>query len=1391
MRRFFSTYRFLILCLPLFFGYVPVAVAEVYPRVNFVPLPSDMLPSNEIRQLYQDSDGYLWIPTYNGLARYDGYEVVTYGMRDMANGLFNTFVNVVCEDSAKNLWIGTEHGLFRLNKLTGEIVGGEYPELNDCNISVILCDREDGVWVGSNKGLFHKGPRDGYFRRVPVTHADGRVVEAITSVIRDEHSNLWIAAFGQGLLRYDIRTERTVPFEDPVLRQAHTVFCDRSGRIWVGTWGAGLVRLVDPLSAGPVRYVHYLHEEGNSRSLLDNIIYAIEEDPDRKTLWVGGRSGLSILHDADNPASFQNFRPGDNSGDLPYNEVNSILRTRDGLMWIGMLGGGVCKSQMSGTRFESDRLDAIRARYYTSSIRSIYYAGSGEYWFGLLDFGLIHYDTKSGKVMDSHEHPDLKELPYTSTVNSILRRASTGELCFGTQNAGVWLYDPERHRVRLLTRYNRAQFFDDCVVSLCEDRQGNLWIGSRSGVYVEAADGTFHTLAEWIRQATPFDRIQVFDLCCDAQGDLWIASNGRGILQVSAATRSIWHYTDGDGMISDYVYCLQSDDTGCIWAGTMADGLAVRIPAESRFRKITAFPNLENKGINNIDRDSSGRMWITTSNSVFSFLPGRSGHPEQISGCVISADQPSFFFNRNVSALLDSGRIAFGGSNGLMIFKGERIQSDQAQLPIVLTDFKIHNRSLQSLPAQIRARITDKDINYAEEVTLTHNQNNFYIEFSMLSYVDSQDHIFRYKLEGQDEKFLSVDSRHRFASYNNLPSGRYLFRLQAAGENGAWSSNERTLSIRILPAPWVSWWAWASYGILLAGIAYGTFRFFRYRFRMRQAVQFSRLEQQKTEELNHAKLQFFTNVTHELMTPLTIILTSLENLRNGTGEKTRLYDAMSTNAMRLMRLIQQILEFRKVESGNLKIRVSQGDLVSFVRRCVEAFAPLVARKRLNVYFRSSSERMDGWFDPDKLDKIVYNLLSNASKYTPEGGEIAIRVESGEAGTVSVSVTNSGELMSQQTIDGLFKRFYDGSYRKFRTVGTGIGLSLVKDLTEIHKGTIRVTSSEAEGNCFRVTLPVTREAYAESEIDDSSPVCDAAGSPLSAGNPFDLPVAPLRGAESEDPGGGDGPAPAQAQQQQVKHTLLVVDDNEELRLLMSNLLSSAFRVETASNGEEALRVLAGKPVDLVISDIMMPGMDGIELCRRIKQTFEYCHIPVILLTAKNADEDRVEGYDSGADGYVTKPFNLQLLYAQIANQLRKLELRGTRFRNQPVFEVEKLEYTSMDEKFMRRAIACVNAHIDDCEFSLGDFSREMNMSRTVLTEKLKSLTQLTPSAFVIDVRLRAAHHLLEEQKRMRIADLAYASGFNDPKYFSTCFKKKFGISPKEMMSKLNEKGDRIV
>ena len=469
---------------------------------------------------------------------------------------------------------------------------------------------------------------------------------------------------------------------------------------------------------------------------------------------------------------------------------------------------------------------------------------------------------------------------------------------------------------------------------------------------------------------------------------------------------------------------------------------------------------------------------------------------------------------------------------------------------------------------------------------------------------------------------------------------------------------------------------------------------------------------------------------------------------------------MSANATRLMRLIQQVLEFRKAESENLKIRVSNGDIAAFARNCVETFKPLTVRKRQQIEFRSDPESVKAWFDTDKIDKILYNLLSNASKYTPECGNISVTVDCPDECHVRIEVTNSGELMSQKVIDGLFKRFYEGDYRRYNTIGTGIGLSLVKSLVTLHKGTITVTSKPEYGNRFSVVIPVCKSMYSDDEIEKDVPD-DTKAVPL-----------PLY-VEDEFPESQIGD-----QALNGDYTLLIVDDNEELLMLLSNLMSNYFEVKVASDGETAMQILENGNIDLVISDIMMPGMNGIELCRRIKEKFETCHIPVILLTAKNTEESQIEGFTQGADGYVTKPCNFSLLYAQVVNCLKHIERKGVDFRKQLVFDVSKLEYTTLDEEFLKKAIDCCNANFSNFDFGLNEFVKEVGTSRTVLTEKLKSLTGLTPNNFILNVRLTAACKILSEHKKIRISDLAYSVGFNDPKYFSTCFKKKYGMTPKK-------------
>ncbi|WP_349860919.1 hybrid sensor histidine kinase/response regulator transcription factor, partial [Bacteroides cellulosilyticus] len=570
------------------------------------------------------------------------------------------------------------------------------------------------------------------------------------------------------------------------------------------------------------------------------------------------------------------------------------------------------------------------------------------------------------------------------------------------------------------------------------------------------------------------------------------------------------------------------------------------------------------------------------------------------------------------------------------------------------------------------------------------------------------------------------------------------------------------ISLNRLPAWYESWYAYTVYVLCILAITYYFYRMVRNRIRMRQAIAMGKIERQKIEEINHAKLQFFTNITHELLTPLSIISASVDELKEEIPSSSRLLQVMENNTSRLIRLIQQILEFRKVENGKLKLKVSCGNISLFLKNSVLAFAPLVKKKKLSISLEATEE-CSGYFDVDKLDKIIYNLLSNAAKYTPEGGAITLcQSYDEETGLLKITVNNPGECIPEEKLAHLFERFYEGEYRKFHTIGTGIGLSLTKDLVALHHGTIYAFSNKEEGNTFVVQIPVRREAFKEEEIDESME--------YAAYNV--LPIGEVEEAVATD----------MAEREPGSSSLLLVEDNEDLLSSMVRLLQGRYHILQARNGVEALAVLEKEEVNLIVSDIMMPEMDGIELCRRIKEKFETCHIPVILLTAKITDEDQVMGYESGADGYICKPLRLSVLLAKIDNLLKKSNRMGIDFRKQLVFEAKELNFTSMDEAFIQKAVDCVNAHLDDCNFEHAQFLAEMGMARTTLADKLKLLTGLTPSGFINNVRLQAACRLIDEKKKIRISDLAYAVGFNDPKYFSLCFRKKFGLSPTEYMMK---------
>ena len=1358
---------YIFLLMELLLGILPVFSSSLYFRPLKTLLP---LPTNEVRNLYQDSDGYIWIATYSGLLRYDGYSTIMY--RPNAKNPDHSIdgcINIVREDKQCNLWIGTHNGLYvldkRKDKVTKITLSGFLS--SDSFIEAITCGEKGDVWVGTEKGLYHKQPGNNDFYRCATPE-----ILNVKSLLEDRIGNIWIGTWNQGLWRYDPKKNVFLSYKgvNPG-NSAHILFQDKDGTIWIGTWRYGLLNLKNPYDMQNYSFVRYTHDPDRKESIADDIIYSITQDSNTGRLWIGSRSGLSIMESTQGDGIFINYLPGKNSGDLPFNEVNALLCSKDGLMWVGLLGGGVCTVNTQKSHSELDTLSALRKFFPTSSVRSIYQDHEGYLWLGIMGFGLVRYDLVTKQVIPYHHFSEFASLPHISTVNEIICRKKTNEYCFATWDDGLWLYDG--HRVKVINDKTYPLLNDVCIYSVLEDHVGNLWLGSRSGLFMLDRSGELYSLEQLT--GNPDDiafHSSIFKLVEDKNGDIWAATAVAGIWKISRKNgkfiKKCYNISNHNASLIGAV-ALGVDEHNCIWAGGNETGVSIYDRNKDRFIPVLEDYFEEAEIVSCILNDGQGSIWVTTNLEVYRISMSKDNNDINVEIYTIEDGLQGHVFNRNACCLGTEGRIFLGGVHGINILNRKEMPSSNVVSPVVITDFKIYNESVRNMDASRYDEILTEALDYADHIVLHHDQNNFSLSFSILDYTNSDLNKYEYQLVGYDKKWVSATAYHRFAFYNNLSPGEYVFRVKGANSNGEWSNNVRELVITILPPPWLSWWAYCLYTMLLCLCFYIAYRIVQKRIYLRHVIELGNVERQKLEELSNSKLQFFTNITHELLTPLSIMSALLDELRLQYPELKSVLEDFSVNMTRLTRLIQQILEFRKIENNRQKLRVSEGNITKFLRQSVLAFAPLVRKKHLHIVFVDGDTEFEGYFDIDKLDKMAYNLLSNAAKYTSEGKTITVRqFYNAETKQWGFSINNPGDIIPEERLAHLFERFYEGEYRRFHTNGTGIGLSLTKDLAILHHGKIEVTSTVDDGNTFTIIFPINKDAYAIDEIDDT----------ISSEGIRELEVL------EEDYRGDFASLPPKqyGADNKNKPMLLLVEDNEELCSIVARRLSDYFEVIGVTSAELAWDELNQHEVDLVITDVMMKGMDGFDLCHKIKSTFETSHIPVIILTACTADVNRVKGYEVGADGYLCKPLNMNVLLAKIDNLLKRREMSISDSRKKLVFEAKEVSYTSQDEKFLRKAVECVNNHLGDLDFDTAQFIMEMGMSRNACNDKLKELTGMTPLSFISSIRLQAAFRIMQEKKKIRISDLAYAVGFNDPKYFSQCFKKKFGFLPKEYMMK---------
>ena len=1367
--NYFVLRKITVLLLFMLISFFAFPENDVIQHLNFKQLSTlNGLPTDEVQKVFQDKDGYIWIATRSGLCQYDGYQVKTYKSNLYTPELFtNNNIQCLADDNNHNLWIGTLEGLNVLNKTTGYIRKIVIPGIASNAVSCLLITKNNTVWIGTDSGLCRYIPENNSF--VIYGHSrTGNVLNtiAIKSLIEDSRGNVWIGTWSDGLYRYNPKQKRFYAYPKMNLRNsAHIIYEDYKKRLWVGTWDEGLFMIENPYEMNHLRWKRFVHEAGNPNSLSDNIVYSISEDTNTHTLWVGTRSGLSICNHNSGIGYFTNYLSESKKYPIPNNEVNSIIRDRSGIMWLGTIGGGVCWANTKQSLFNLYTMEALKIELPTNSMRSLFVDDEGLVWMGVGTYGLAVYDRKKDICRYYPKIPEFSNVKGMPTVNTIVQIKRTKELWIGTYDGGIYVYN-KGQKVKNLLPQNTPYLRDGCVNSIKEDKNGNLWIGTRSGLCVRYPNGKGYIFNKLVIDNKDLGRTKIRSVWEDTDGSIWCGTENSGVIRITGnpqkpRTLKFYQYSLANKKLNSIeALCFFKDNSGRLWLGTEGGGLNLYDKNKDSFISVNKLINLPGDFVGSIQQDSKGNLWLGTN---YGLVKLDVTQDLKTSGIRVytSADglQDNFFipsssFNKN-------GELFFGGYKGYNSFFPDKMGDNVTKAPVFITDIKIFNQSFGSLDEKLRNRMSKNMPGFTKEIRLPYKYNNFTIEFAALVYCNPRQNKYAYKLDGFDKEWQYTDASRRFAYYNNLKSGTYTFHLKATNENGAWNENETTLQVVILPPLWATWWAYLIYLVIALVITRISLRTAKNRMRLKNDLKLQQMEQAKSEELNHAKLQFFTNITHELLTPLTIISATVDDLKMISPQNSDHYAVMQNNISRLIRLLQQILEFRKAESGNLKLKVSNDNLADFVKKEVNSLRPLMKKKKMHFSVVCDPENIQGYFDPDKLDKILYNLLSNASKYNNEGGFVQVNLscDSGKEYAILI-VKDNGMGISPDKMESLFKRFYEGDYRRFNTIGTGIGLSLTKDLVELHQGTISVESEVGKGTSFCVKIPIDRSFYKDEEIDDSR-------KNISEETISDLQIS-VQGSEKSV--------------EAKSHSLLVVEDNEELLQLMVTLLNREYNIYTAQNGKEGIVVIENEDIDLVVSDIMMPEMNGIEFCKHIKNNFETSHIPLILLTAKNKEEDRIEAYDSGADGFISKPFKLTVLHAKIKNLLKSRERVAKDFKKQLVFEAKELNYTSIDEEFLQRAIDCVYKHLDNSEFDQQQFIEEMGSSKSTLYKKLKSLTGLNTSAFIRNIRLKAACKIVEDKKRIRISELAYAVGFNDPKYFSACFKKEFGMLPSEYIER---------
>ncbi|RZF60289.1 hybrid sensor histidine kinase/response regulator transcription factor [Sphingobacterium corticibacterium] len=1326
------------------------------------------LSQRSVADIIQDKKGFIWFGTRDGLNKFDGQKFVVYrhNTTDSAS-LSNSNIHAIYEDQGGNLWVGTERGLNKYNPATDKFIRYTFADSPHAVADNLVHDitqlSSRILWVATENGIIQLDIQTNEIKKIqkqagkPHSLSDNN----LRSFLRDGDGNIWICNT-RYIDVYNIQQGQFKRLEYPQkankssihLNDLPSLYLDKKNTLWLG-YEQGLARYDRSTES-------FVDFEFKQSKAITSATRTICEDH-AGNLWIGSYSGLYILS-ADRQELKHIVHDPDNSGSLSQNSIYRIIRDSRGDMWIGTWADGINYYNRDNTVFKNIHAGNTANKLNYKVVSGMAEDASGNLWIGTEGGGLNYYNRNTQKfTYYTHRANDPHSISANNIKSVIIGRDSN--IWIGMHDGGLDLLTASEKPFK----FQKIDFPPNQnislkaykVLTLFEDHNGNIWIGTLTGGLI------FYDTDRKILSKIDKDIKTVMSITQTENPDLLLIGGNNGIETIHIHTKQkqrvqVKEHAQTEPLL--YVNTIFVDPSGHYWIGTEGQGLYIYNPKEQTTKSYSKKDGLPNDIIYGILPDDNGKIWVSTNNGISQIDPASNTLKNYNQSDGLQGNE----FNYGSFFKTGKNELFFGGTNGLSYFDPKDLRRNTFVPPIDITNIDVNNALFR--------KITDS----VTTIILAYNENNFSIDFTSLSYMRPEKNEFAYRLEGYDEDWNYIGNQRR-AVYTNIQQGEYVFKVIGANNDGIWNERGTTLRIHVLPPPWKTWWAYLLYFILCSSL-------FLYIRKLTLLRIKERKEKERAEEINQLKLQLFTDISHDFRTPLTLIISPLEKMvhkKLGDSYIQRQHDIMLKNARMLLQLVNQILDFRKSESGKLTLQATKNNIVPFIEEVKSSFDALADKKNIQYRFITRHDHIPVWFDKAKLKNMLFNLLSNAFKFSHDDSDITIYVSTTSkkvngklVNYVKISVLNFGPVISKEDLPLIFEQFYQLPYKQ-KNLGSGIGLSLTKRLVELHRGKIIVNSSETKGTRFSILLKLGNEHLEKNECIEESAIFERYEEDLQyvdvGEDQFDL----------QQEIGIDAEPSSDTHFVESRQNLLIVEDNIDLQKFIQEIFKDKYRVFTAENGEDAIAIAHQETIDLIVSDVQMPIMDGFELCRYIKTTLICSHIPVILLTAKTSSVHQEKGYRTGADAYITKPFNAEILALRVDNLLKTRANLVRKFKQDTILEPKKLTISSPDELFLEKAISVVEHHISDPDFNVSAFIEQMNMSRTVIYTKLKALTGQNLSTFIRLIRLKKASTLITHTP-MNVSQVAYEVGFNDLKYFRESFKELYKVTPSEYKKQYQEK-----